>query len=630
MSQENIEKIEKLEKAINSPATPENIKDTMRKALEVLKAEKVEDIVEVKPYKTYSTIKLCLLDDGDDSDDYIYEGKLIHNVEVLPKDTWEIVEFYNYGVVLKHIPTSVLADSKPNKNVSLEELKSLFASDKIEIDGIEKGNTKVFNLCIKAIIKCIDSLDMAAYKENLLAELNASKNELEKTIEASNLLASEKSNLEKESADKIQTLESDISAKSISMEEATRLKDEETAKLKKKLEDLEALNSMRTLIDMLQDDIAKKDFKETPSVESNGKIKVKSITIHNAEGKTSGYGLPKTVHTYKEANDALIPVFNDAVESSYANKSRFTVTFEDGETYDGDLFIGLKYDNTLNGNIIGKHIKDYLEREINENRQSEETTKEIKEFLEKYDLGFDENPTIGDYSDINSFVDYVNDFYGKEGVYADQFKSKGFTKEEIKEAVNKYISDIDKRDDDNFTWGGGDTVDRERIRTYLEKMDSEIYSHGGKVKGTWGHDFPEVGRTGMFKGAEVIVTANRAGDILFNELDENEKVVKSDKASLSEFRSYFRPFEPRETDVIYKNGGEVVDNQFTYMMLGRLQSDNDYFLGHGNRSERSLWAGNVDAQIEEMKRLWNSLPENAKPEWLSMEDILDYEQKMKN
>lgn len=479
------DKITALEAAINSPATPENIKETMRKALDTLRNQKVE----VTPYKTYSTIKSCLLDDGDDSDDYIYEGKLIHNVEVLPKDTWEIVEFYNYGVVLKHIPTSVLADSKPNKNVSLDELKSLFASDKIEIDGIEKGNTKLFNICIKAIIKCIDSLDMAAYKENLLAELNASKTELEKTIEASNLLESEKnailsekSNLEKESSEKI-----------ISMEEATRLKDDETTRLKKQLEDLEALNSMRTLIDMLQDDVASKilssgtkedlhkflevpDGKE-PKVEQifpKQKVKVKEIRLFAAEGKVSGYGFPKVVNTYEEANDAVMPVYEDAIEfEGNTNKCRFTVTFEDEETYNGDLLVGEKYDNPTKGNVIGNHIKDYLERDLKDDRVSDGTKKEIREFLENYDLGFDS------------------------------------------------------------------------------------YESGGNVKGTWGQSFPEVGRTGMFKGAEVIVTANRTGDVLFDELDENEKVVKSDKASLSEFRSYFRPFEPRETDVIYENGGKI-------------------------------------------------------------------------
>lgn len=83
--------------------------------------------------------------------------------------------------------------------------------------------------------------------------------------------------------------------------------------------------------------------------------------------------------------------------------------------------------------------------------------------------------------------------------------------------------------------------------------------------------------------------------------------------------------KPKNTNEDNESG----DNKFTYMMLGRLQSDNDYFLGNGARSPMVLWAHNVDAQIAEMKRLWNSLPEDAKPQWLSMEDILSYEEKMK-
>ena len=82
---------------------------------------------------------------------------------------------------------------------------------------------------------------------------------------------------------------------------------------------------------------------------------------------------------------------------------------------------------------------------------------------------------------------------------------------------------------------------------------------------------------------------------------------------------------------LYEDGGEV-ENPYrhTYMMLGRLQSDNDYFLRAGTGNEKHLWAGNVNKQIAEMKNLWNSLPEDGKPEWLSMEEILDYETKMKN
>lgn len=68
--------------------------------------------------------------------------------------------------------------------------------------------------------------------------------------------------------------------------------------------------------------------------------------------------------------------------------------------------------------------------------------------------------------------------------------------------------------------------------------------------------------------------------------------------------------------------------KFSYMMLSRLQSDVEYYLGYGNRNERHLRSESIDAHIAEMKRIWNSL--NVKPEWLSMEEILEYEKNMKS
>lgn len=68
--------------------------------------------------------------------------------------------------------------------------------------------------------------------------------------------------------------------------------------------------------------------------------------------------------------------------------------------------------------------------------------------------------------------------------------------------------------------------------------------------------------------------------------------------------------------------------EFNYMLLDRLKTDCEYFLGNGNRNEKHLWAGSVDAQIKEMKKIWNSLKE--KPEWLTMEDINNYEKLMKD
>jgi hypothetical protein len=71
---------------------------------------------------------------------------------------------------------------------------------------------------------------------------------------------------------------------------------------------------------------------------------------------------------------------------------------------------------------------------------------------------------------------------------------------------------------------------------------------------------------------------------------------------------------------------ESNNNEFDYMMLGRLQNDVEYYLGHGGRSERNLYYGNVAEHIQAMKDLWNKLEE--KPEWLTMEQILDYEKQM--
>lgn len=67
---------------------------------------------------------------------------------------------------------------------------------------------------------------------------------------------------------------------------------------------------------------------------------------------------------------------------------------------------------------------------------------------------------------------------------------------------------------------------------------------------------------------------------------------------------------------------------FSYMMLGRMQSDCEYFLGFGNRSTSRLSGENVSDHIEDMKELYNSFPQGLKPQWLTFEDILRYEKQM--
>jgi len=58
------------------------------------------------------------------------------------------------------------------------------------------------------------------------------------------------------------------------------------------------------------------------------------------------------------------------------------------------------------------------------------------------------------------------------------------------------------------------------------------------------------------------------------------------------------------------------DKRFRYMLLARLQSDCEYYLGFGNRSTGRLWAGDEARQIEWMTRLYDGFPEDEKPRWL--------------
>lgn len=63
-----------------------------------------------------------------------------------------------------------------------------------------------------------------------------------------------------------------------------------------------------------------------------------------------------------------------------------------------------------------------------------------------------------------------------------------------------------------------------------------------------------------------------------------------------------------------------------YRLLDRLCAACEYFLGAGQRAEKHLWAGSVDAQIEKMRELYAQLPE--KPDWISLDIINAYARRM--
>ena len=90
-------------------------------------------------------------------------------------------------------------------------------------------------------------------------------------------------------------------------------------------------------------------------------------------------------------------------------------------------------------------------------------------------------------------------------------------------------------------------------------------------------------------------------------------------------------------DEYFPVGGDEVyyeplprDMAFAYSMLGRLKADCDYVLGCGGKGAvRMMWAKTIDAQIKEMRDRWNIFADDEKPEWLTMEQIDEYERKLK-
>lgn len=66
---------------------------------------------------------------------------------------------------------------------------------------------------------------------------------------------------------------------------------------------------------------------------------------------------------------------------------------------------------------------------------------------------------------LNDFRDYVHMFYGKDAIY-----DLGCGIPDIQEAIIQYAV---KCMDIAGHWGGGDSVDRERVRAILEDMGFE-------------------------------------------------------------------------------------------------------------------------------------------------------------
>lgn len=103
--------------------------------------------------------------------------------------------------------------------------------------------------------------------------------------------------------------------------------------------------------------------------------------------------------------------------------------------------------------------------------------------------------------------------------------------------------------------------------------------------------------------------------------EEQLKLLKAIKSRLSA-KSLKEEFNQSEIDFIFSSK----DEKYPYMILSRLKSDCDYYLGAGNKADKHLWALNPKDQIAYMRAIYDRLEE--KPEWLTSEQIDEYEKKM--
>ena len=108
------------------------------------------------------------------------------------------------------------------------------------------------------------------------------------------------------------------------------------------------------------------------------------------------------------------------------------------------------------------------------------------------------------------------------------------------------------------------------------------------------------------------------------EKELEEKAEVSAKAVRDSFEKYAGEVSDREklNDLLSHEAG------FRYQLLSRLKMDCDYYLGYGNRYAGHLYFKTEMEHMTYMKAIWESFPKNEKPEWLTWENLMEYEKDM--
>ena len=234
-----------------------------------------------------------------------------------------------------------------------------------------------------------------------------------------------------------------------------------------------------------------------------------------------------------------------------------------------------------------------------------------------------ENKQLTESNDINVGDEYINDYGAKitileptkDGEY--QFKvtntKTGVEGDVLATRSMKHVLDMNgykKVESKNSS-------DRYQLRKFPSEQE---------YKGEWGaydtkeDKFVQKGSRYVMKAAIIDLnrkdskTESKINDIIANKGILNEIKTFNDKTIRDSFLNMceLEQISIRNQIQVLQECRRLIgkepltenntNSEYQYMLLDRLKTDCEYFLGNGNRNEKHLWAGSVDAQIKEMKK----------------------------
>jgi len=202
----------------------------------------------------------------------------------------------------------------------------------------------------------------------------------------------------------------------------------------------------------------------------------------------------------------------------------------------------------------------------------------------------------------------LNTLNNVKGSYLGMNSPAGFTPITKKEFIENYI------DGDLVSYGVYDEAHKLRECAIIKKNESEIACICQQCE-----QMDILNDVGICSNCDRL---NRKSD--FESGDGTIEITLENIHLYREFMSNEDYVKKLETLEIIKQ------DQFNYMMLSRLSNDAVQFLSEDSfsyKKVKNLWAGDIDEQIEEMRKIYNKI--TIKPEWLTMDEINTYENKMK-